>query len=92
MDEEIGIREARQSLSVYLGRVKAGERFVITERGKPVAALGPPPDSENVWDRLIAEGLMTPPTAELDDLPPPIELDDPYGGTKALREQRRERP
>lgn len=91
MAEEIGIREARQNLSTYLRRVKEGERFTITERGKPVAVLAPAPDSEDLWERLIAEGVITPATLELEDLPPPIKLDDPYAGTKALQEQRRER-
>jgi prevent-host-death family protein len=33
MAESVGVRELRQNLSRYLDRVKAGEPFVVTERG-----------------------------------------------------------
>lgn len=39
--EEVGIRKVKNELSRYLGRVKAGETFTITERGVPVARLVP---------------------------------------------------
>jgi prevent-host-death family protein len=36
----IGIRELHQRASTYISRVRyAGERFIITSRDKPVAAL-----------------------------------------------------
>jgi len=38
---EIGVRELRQNASIYLDRVKKGERFVVTEWGHPVALLAP---------------------------------------------------
>ena len=37
----VGIRELRQNLSVYLRRVQQGESLEVTERGRPVAVLGP---------------------------------------------------
>jgi len=36
---QAGIKEAKNNLSRYLMRVKAGEEVVITERGKPVARI-----------------------------------------------------
>ena len=39
--EEIGAFEARKHLSRLLQRVAAGERFVITRHGRPVAELIP---------------------------------------------------
>jgi prevent-host-death family protein len=39
--ERVGVRELRQNLSVYLRRVKAGQRLEVTERGQPVARLEP---------------------------------------------------
>jgi prevent-host-death family protein len=39
MASTVGVRELRQNLSVYLGRVSAGERFVVTDRREPVAEL-----------------------------------------------------
>jgi prevent-host-death family protein len=59
MDENtVGIRELRQNLSAVLKRVKAGERLVVTERGRPVALLGPVP--EDPLERAIAEGRIIP--------------------------------
>ena len=39
----VGVRELRQNLSVYLRRVEAGESLPVTDRGRPVALLGPLP-------------------------------------------------
>lgn len=37
----VAVRDLKNSLSEYLRRVKAGERLVVTERGRPVAELSP---------------------------------------------------
>lgn len=39
--DRVGVRELRQNLSVYLRRVKAGQRLEVTERGQTVARLEP---------------------------------------------------
>ncbi|HXB65923.1 MAG TPA: type II toxin-antitoxin system prevent-host-death family antitoxin [Solirubrobacteraceae bacterium] len=51
----VGIRELRQNLSRYVERVKEGESFTVTERGREVARLVPsgPPDSAIA--RLVTE-------------------------------------
>ncbi|MBI3014927.1 MAG: type II toxin-antitoxin system prevent-host-death family antitoxin [Candidatus Tectomicrobia bacterium] len=55
----VGIRQLRDRLSHYLRRVKAGERLVITERGKSVAVLSP--SAGNATDQrveaMLREGL-----------------------------------
>jgi len=38
---EVGAFQAKTELSRLLRAVKTGRRFVITQRGKPVAELGP---------------------------------------------------
>ena len=43
MKIEIGAYEAKTRLPELLRQVQAGKRFTITNRGKPVAELGPPP-------------------------------------------------
>jgi prevent-host-death family protein len=55
----VGIRALKNDLSRYLRRVQAGERIVITDRGKPVAALTATGDSaEASWAwNLVEEGL-----------------------------------
>ena len=53
--DSIGIRELRQRASEYLRRVEAGETFQVTDRGRPVALLGPIPDVSPL-ERLRASG------------------------------------
>ncbi|MBC7227028.1 MAG: type II toxin-antitoxin system Phd/YefM family antitoxin [Thermoflexales bacterium] len=59
--EEIGIRELKARASEVVRAVKERRaRYVITQRGKPVAALlpidaaPPQPDPDEVWARLEA--------------------------------------
>ena len=54
MNEEIGAYDAKTKLSEILRRVEAGERFTITNRGKPVADLIP---SRSGDDQLV-EGAI----------------------------------
>jgi prevent-host-death family protein len=54
--QAVGIRELRQNLSRYVRRVVAGERFVVTDRRRPVALLLPWVDESDPLERLIAEG------------------------------------
>ena len=41
LERDVGIRRLRDGLTRYLGRVRRGERLVITDRGQPVAVLLP---------------------------------------------------
>ncbi|MGN6276668.1 MAG: type II toxin-antitoxin system Phd/YefM family antitoxin [Solirubrobacterales bacterium] len=79
MSASVGVAELRQNLSVYLRRVKKGERLVVTERNRPVAELGPAPHTGPGLDRLIAEGRVAAPMRS--GLPDPLEL---TGNPKAL--------
>jgi prevent-host-death family protein len=91
MTETVGIRELRQNLSDYVHKSKQGKCYVVTERSKPVAMLTPLQSEDDAWERLIAEGRISPPTNDLLSIIRPVELDDPYAGTRALEEQREER-
>jgi antitoxin (DNA-binding transcriptional repressor) of toxin-antitoxin stability system len=51
----VGIREMRQNLSRYTQRACRGESFLITDRGREVAQLGPAPARASSIDRLVAE-------------------------------------
>ena len=79
MSDTVGVAELRQNLSVYLRRVAAGERLVVTDRNRPVAELGPPPSTGRDLDRLIAEGRVSRPTRV--GFPEPLGL---RGDTRAL--------
>ena len=90
MDNTVGIGELRQNLSLYLRRVAAGERLLVTDRNRPVAELGPPPSSGEGLDRLIAAGRVGRPIRRR--LPAPLLMDgDPQALSRALDEIRGER-
>jgi prevent-host-death family protein len=61
--EEIGVRELKARASSVVRAVKERRaRYVITQRGKPVAAIVPldavpaKPASDEVWERLVEIG------------------------------------
>lgn len=39
---DVAIRELKAKLSAYVQRAAAGEHITVTDRGRPVAVLGPP--------------------------------------------------
>lgn len=56
----VGIREAKNRLSEYLRKVKAGERVVITERGKPIAVITKPRGAvDERLEAMIRDGEAT---------------------------------
>lgn len=86
----MGVRELRQNLSVYLQRVKRGERLEVTERGRAVAVLAPLSESSSPLERLVDAGRASPPEGDVLALLPPrgsisTALSD------ALREERADR-
>ena len=83
-DRRVGVRELRQNLSVYLARVKEGERLEVTEYGVPVALLVPLPPAGDQIARLVAEGKMIPAKGSLRDWlreHPPLKIELPGGKT-----------
>jgi len=63
----IGIRDAKARLSQLLADVRSGAEWVITDRGKPIARLGPLPQGVDPLGkrlrRLEANGTLEPPSA-----------------------------
>ncbi|MXY79781.1 MAG: type II toxin-antitoxin system prevent-host-death family antitoxin [Chloroflexi bacterium] len=55
----VGIRELKARLSEYVGKAAAGERIIVTDRGKPVAQLSAL-DDQTTLERGIEEGWITP--------------------------------
>jgi prevent-host-death family protein len=73
--DDVGVRELRQNLSVYLRRIAQGETLRVTEHGHPVALLTPIPNSgDPVLDDLEAQGLLERPRSRRRPLPPPVPL------------------
>lgn len=61
MTKTVTLREANQSFSRWIREVEAGEEFVITRNGMPIARLAPvskrrvlTPVQEAAWERVNA--------------------------------------
>ena len=90
MDASVDVRELRQNLGRYLERVKAGEAFVLTERGREVARLTPSGDGRSELARLIANRRASIPRGDLiDNLGPRHRVGE--STVEVLGEQREER-
>jgi len=83
---EVGVRELRQNLSVYLARVKKGERLAVTERRQVVAVLAPVDLTDDPLARLIATGRATAATRPVAGLPRPLAARTKVPLGQALRE------
>ena len=70
----VGVRELRQRASELLRLVEQGQTIEITDRGRPVALLSPMPQTSQL-ERHRLSGELEPATAELDDLPAPLDLE-----------------
>lgn len=86
--ERVAVRELRQNLSKYLRKVARGQSLEVTERGTPVAVLGPLPEQLSPLERLIADGRATRAAGRLEDLPPPLKIRTVIPISEALEEQR----
>lgn len=69
----IGIRELRQRASELVRRVEQGEAIEVTDRGRPVAMLAPPPSGTPI-ERMRALGEIEPARRDLSALPEPLVL------------------
>lgn len=88
----VGVRQLRQRASELLRLVEQGEVIEITDRGRPVARLGPLPRGTGL-DQLRASGEVEPASGHIDDLPPPLVLpasvETPSAALARLRRQER---
>lgn len=95
-EERVSVATLKARLSEYLRRARAGEPVVVTDRGIPVARLGPlegPVALDGRLEALAAAGLVRRPTRTLDRS---FERDrplDPAGRSlEAILEERAEGP
>ena len=73
--DDVGVRELRQNLSVYLRRIAQGETLRVTDHGHPVALLTPLPHTgDPVLDELEAQGLLDRPASRRRPRPRPLPL------------------
>jgi prevent-host-death family protein len=73
MTRTIGVRELRQRASEVLRQVEQGATFEVTDRGRPVALLGPLPEASPL-QRLRDSGDVALGRGKLSELGPPLEL------------------
>lgn len=57
MEQRVSLREVNQNLARYVKAVEAGERIVITRRGKPIALLSPLAAEERTLSAAQKEAL-----------------------------------
>jgi prevent-host-death family protein len=65
----VGIRALQQHASAVVARAAAGERIVVTDRGRPAALLVPIPGGG--LERLLATGLARPARRAAAGIAPP---------------------
>ncbi len=82
--ERIGIRELRQHASEWVRRASAGEHIEVTNRGRLVAILAPPPLGGGIA-RLRESGRLKPATFT-GPLPAPVKTR--LSASEALAEMR----
>lgn len=56
---EVAVRELKAKLSAFLQRAAGGEIITVTDRGRPIATLGPALDSVDLSE-AVAAGWVTP--------------------------------
>ncbi len=78
----------KDNLSLYIRRVEAGERVVVTAHGRVVAELVPPAAGRSSrtsqFERLIASGVITAPSEAGDPLENCPKIGLPKGTAAAL--------
>lgn len=90
LTEQVGVRELRQNLSVYLARVIRGETLEVTDRGHAVAVLAPLGHGASVLERLRLSGQLIPATGDLLTIKRPRQSVS-RRGTRALQRMRADR-
>lgn len=56
---DVGVRELKASLSAFVQRAASGEVITVTDRGRPVAVLGPPLGAVDLTS-AAEQGWLTP--------------------------------
>jgi prevent-host-death family protein len=59
---DVAVRELKAKLSSYLKRAAAGELITVTDRGRPIATLGPVLDAVDL-SAAVEAGWVTPASA-----------------------------
>jgi len=71
IDNRVGLRQLRAQLSDYVEAVKTGRSFILTDHGTAVAQLVPL-EGLSTFEKLLAQGVIQPPTHQQIEFDPPI--------------------
>jgi prevent-host-death family protein len=91
MYTQVGIRDLRADLAAAIRRARSGERTIVTDRGQPVAELGPPATgaAPSALEPLVHRGaLITPRRSGERRHPRPVTVWSGARLDRALRELR----
>lgn len=77
MSTTVGIKMLKENLSAYVAMAVAGERVIITDRGREVAELGPLDPERRALQALMAAGAVrwSGGKPRLDTAPLPLDAD-----------------
>jgi prevent-host-death family protein len=81
----IGIRELRKGLGRYLAEARRGRTITVTRHGTPIARIVPI-DQPTTLERLIAEGLVQPPSHRKRAAAVPAPADGPNTSDEPISE------
>ena len=65
---QMGVAEAKRRFSELIDRVRDGERFVVTRRGRPVVALVPPSGAGDEQPRPVGLAALAGALSDWDEL------------------------
>jgi len=84
---DVAVRELKTRLSAYLRQAAAGEVLTVTDRGRPIAVIGPPPGQVDLSAAIDAGWVKAPTKVGLS----PVQRRKPTGSVlAALAEDRDE--
>jgi prevent-host-death family protein len=92
--DRVSVRNLKNQLSAYLRRVESGTRLVVTDRGRPIAELGPvqPEDISpaEALQKMADAGELVPPQGKGFSRFRPISVEGAALST-AILDERKER-
>ena len=71
---EVSVAKAKAGFAALVSRAETGEQIIVTRNGKPVACLGPLPESKPIVYGDLAHLAPLFQSLELDDLSIPEEV------------------
>lgn len=81
----LGVAEAKRRFSELIDRVRAGERFVVTRRGRPAVALVPPTEALEEEPRFVGLAALAGALADWNELDEVVE--DIYASRRRARDR-----